>query len=612
MTNQSKTQNQIPSPTSNNDQNQQQQPIHNEALEPQAPTDSAEKTHLEENSAVESVLKSESQPVTQQDTPFASQSNKITPTPNVIDESISEKQSIPAEKNQQIQQVKIAIIGSGFGGLATAIQLLKKNIQDFTILEKAEDVGGTWRENQYPGAACDVQSHMYSLSYAPKTDWSKRYAEAPEIFQYIQDLIQDYQLKPYIQFKQKVLSTRYNEQRCLWQIKTESGQQVEAQFLIFASGPLHVPQIPKIKGIEKFKGEIFHSSEWNHAYDLKGKNVASIGTGGSAIQYIPEIAPLTKQLHVFQRTAAWVIPRDERAYTQIDKKLFAKYNWFRKLHRARLYWSNESRVVPIVKPQMMKAGQKLAELFIKYQVKDKTTAQKLTPDYTMGCKRILVSNKYFPTFNRPNVELVTEGIQEITEDQIICKDGSTRKIDCLIYGTGFITDPRIYLKSFECYGENGIELKQAWKDGAESYYGISTKGFPNLFQLLGPNTVLGHNSVIFMIESQVNYILQLIQTVERSHTQAVVVKDQVQDTFNDDIQQQFSGTVWQSGCVSWYQQDGGKNFSLWPSYTWKYWLNTKTANPADYRFLSSSTSTQSMHRILSEQHSTKTDLETTA
>lgn len=494
--------------------------------------------------------------------------------------------SVDLTETQLIKKnTKIAIIGAGFGGLATAIQLLKRGIKDFVILEKATDVGGTWRENQYPGAACDVQSHMYSLSFAPKSDWTKRYAEAPEIFQYIQDLIQEYDLKKFIQFDTEVISTRFDEQAHAWEISIKNQSALRSQFLIFASGPLHIPQIPKIKGIEKFKGEVFHSSSWNHAYDLNGKRVASIGTGGSAIQYIPEIAPKTKQLYVFQRTAAWVIPRDERAYNALDKKLFAQYDWFRKLHRARLYWSNESRVVPIVKPQMMRLGQKLAEAFIRFQVKDKEIAKKLTPDYTMGCKRILVSNRYFPTFNRKNVELVTDSIQEITENAIVTKDGQVREIDCLIYGTGFITDPRIYLKDFKCYGENGIELKEAWKEGAESYYGISTKGFPNLFQLLGPNTVLGHNSVIFMIESQVNYILQLIEAVEKSKTKAIVVKDVVQEEFNRKIQEKFAGTVWQSGCVSWYQQEGGKNFSLWPSYTWKYWLETKNANLADYRFL---------------------------
>ena len=483
------------------------------------------------------------------------------------------------------QTTSVAIIGAGFGGIAMAIRLLQAGIQDFIILEKADDVGGTWRENQYPGAACDVQSHMYSLSFAPKTNWSKRYAEAPEIFDYIQDLIEQFELKKYIQFNQEVVSTTYNETNFNWAIELKNDTHIEAQFVVFASGPLHVPQIPKLKGIEKFKGEIFHSSHWNHAYNLNDKNVASIGTGGSAIQYIPEIAPKVKNLYVLQRTAAWVIPRDERTYNGLEKKLFGQFEWIRKLHRTRLYWTNESRVVPIVKPQMMKYGQKLAEIFIKYQVKNKEIAKKLTPDYIMGCKRILISNKYFPTFNRQNVELITDSIQEITEDSIVFKSGEQRQIDCLIYGTGFITDPRIYLKSFACYGEKGLELKEAWKDGAESYYGVTTKHFPNLFQLLGPNTVLGHNSVIFMIESQVNYILQLIQMVERTHIQAVAIKPEVQDQFNASVQQQLQGTVWQSGCVSWYQQDGGKNFSLWPTYTWKFWLQTRKANLNDYQLL---------------------------
>ena len=489
------------------------------------------------------------------------------------------------QSKEVLQKTRVAIIGAGFGGLAMAIRLLQSGIQDFIILEKASDVGGTWRENQYPGAACDVQSHMYSLSFAPKKDWSKRYAEAPEIFDYIQDLIEQFDLKKYIQFNTEVISTTYSETDFNWNIQLKDGAQLEAQFVVFASGPLHVPQIPKIKGIEKFKGEVFHSSHWNHKYNLNDKNVASIGTGGSAIQYIPEIAPKVKNLYVLQRTAAWIIPRDERSYNALDKKLFSRFEWFRKLHRARLYWSNESRVVPIVQPKIMKYGQKLAEAFIKFQVKNKETAKKLTPDYVMGCKRILISNKYFPTFNRPNVELITDHIQEITEDSIIFKNGQQRQIDCLIYGTGFITDPRIYLKSFECYGLNKLELKDAWKDGAESYYGITTKNFPNLFQLLGPNTVLGHNSVIFMIESQVNYILQLIQLVAKTKTQAISIKPEVQDQFNDDVQQQLQGTVWQSGCVSWYQQDGGKNFALWPTYTWKFWLETRKVRLADYQLL---------------------------
>ena len=481
---------------------------------------------------------------------------------------------------------QVAIIGAGFGGLAMAIRLLQRNIHNFVILEKSDEVGGTWRENQYPGAACDVQSHLYSLSFAPKTDWSKRYAEAPEIFQYIQDVVQQFNLREYCQFNSEVVHTEYHEKECLWHVTLKDGRQMSCQYLIFASGPLHVPQIPHIKGIEKFQGKVFHSSQWDHQYDLNGKVVASIGTGGSAIQYIPEIAPQVKQIYVMQRTAAWVIPRDERKYLNVEKKLFKQADWFRKLHRARLYWSNESRAIPIMQPSVMKYTQKLAEAFIRFQVKDKQLAQKLTPDYIMGCKRILVSNKYFPTFNRDNVELVTDAILELTADSIITKDGKMRKIDCLIYGTGFITDPRIYLQPFSCLGEHGVELKQAWKDGAESYYGISHKGFPNLFQLLGPNTVLAHNSVIFMIEAQVDYILQMMDLVTQSQSNAIVVKDQVQDQFNQDVQDMLNNTVWQSGCVSWYQQDGGKNFALWPTYTWKYWLKTKSLHPSDFRLIS--------------------------
>ena len=497
--------------------------------------------------------------------------------------------------NSTIPQVKIAIIGAGFGGLAMAIRLLQNNIRDFVILEKASEIGGTWRENQYPGAACDVQSHLYSLSFSPKADWSKRYAEAPEIYQYIQTLTAEHQLQSYICFNTEVSAAHYLENQCLWQLTLNQNETLTAQFVIFASGPLHVPQIPHIAGIEKFKGKVFHSSQWDHDYDLSSKNVASIGTGGSAIQYIPEIAEKVKQLYVLQRTAAWVIPRDERRYLPIEKTLFNRFDWFRKLHRARLYWTNESRVVPIMKPQVMKYAQKLAEAYIRHQVKDPVTADKLIPNYIMGCKRILVSNKYYPSFNRKNVELVTDDILELTEDSIITKDGKKRAIDCLIYGTGFVTDPRIYLKSFSCTGLNHVELTDAWQDGAESYYGISTKGFPNLFQLLGPNTVLGHNSVIFMIESQVNYILQLIEMAEKTQSQAIVVKADIQDQFNHHLQSQFTDTIWQSGCVSWYQQADGKNFSLWPSYTWKYWLKTRKANPADYRFLNSKQDSQAIN-----------------
>lgn len=486
--------------------------------------------------------------------------------------------------------VTYAIIGSGFGGLAMAIRLIQQQQYDFVILEKAADFGGTWRENQYPGAACDVQSHLYSFSFEPKHDWSKRYAGSEEIQQYILNTAHKYKLQDFCLFEHEVTAMQYDEAVCQWTLSIKNKSDIQAQYVVLASGPLHVPQIPHIKGIENFKGKAFHSAQWDHNYDLTGKHVASIGTGGSAIQYLPEIAPKVKQLYAFQRTAAWVIPRDERKYLNINKRLFEKLPALRQLHRMRLYWSNEARVVPIFRPDLMRAAQKLAALFIRLQVKDKKTAAQLTPDYIMGCKRILISNKYYPTFNRKNVQLITDGIREITEDAIITKNGERHPIDCLIYGTGFITDPRTYMKDFPCIGRDGHDLMQDWKDGAESYYGITTKGFPNLFQLVGPNTGLGHNSIIFMIEAQVEYILKLVALAEKQQANAIEVKSSVQDQFNTRMQNDLKGTVWQSGCNSWYQQDNGKNFTLWPGYTWKYWLETQKVNASDYIFSKAKTS----------------------
>ena len=480
---------------------------------------------------------------------------------------------------------KVCIIGAGFGGIAMAIRLKQQGIDNFVILEKTDDIGGTWRENQYPGAACDVQSHMYSLSFAPKTDWTQRYAGAEEIFDYLQDISTKFQIKKYCRFQHEVAGLHYQDKSCDWRIQLKDRADIISQYVIFASGPLHVPQIPHIQGIENFKGKVFHSAQWDHEYPLQNKKVASIGTGGSAIQYIPKIAPEVKQLYVFQRRAAWVLPRDERRYLNVEKNLFHHFDWFRKLHRNRLYWSNELRFIPMTNSKVMHYLQKLAQGFIHLQVKDKALAKKLTPDYIIGCKRILISNSYFPTFNRTNVELVTDGIREIKANSIVTQNGVEREIDCLIYGTGFITDPRVYLKPFRCIGLNGIELKTQWKNGAESYYGMNTKNFPNLFQLLGPNTLLAHNSVVFIIESQVNHILKLIQAVEAANADAVVVRADVHDQFNQDLQKQLKNSVWQSGCVSWYQNDLGKNFALWPDYTWRYWHKIKDVRLQDYHLL---------------------------
>lgn len=483
------------------------------------------------------------------------------------------------------QELDVVIVGAGFGGLGMAIKLLEQGNRSFVVLEKASEVGGTWRDNTYPGAECDVQSHMYSYSFEGKADWSQRYAGWKEIQQYILDTTDKYGLRPYIRFGQEVTGAHFDADAARWTILTKGGGTIVARHFVLASGPLHVPAIPSIPGLERFRGKVFHSAQWDHAYDLRGKNVVSIGTGGSAIQYCPEIAKDVKRLYVFQRTPAWVIPRDTRAYSSLDKKLFAAVPALRKLHRARLYWTNESRVWPIFNPRLAATLQNLARAFIRLQVKDPALAEKLTPDYTIGCKRVLISNAWYPMFNRPNVELVTDGIAEVRENSIVTADGVERPADCIILGTGFVVDPRIYMKNFPLTGLPGHDLNVDWKDGAEAYYGITVTGFPNMYQLVGPNTALGHNSIIFMIESQVHYVLECMRLLRERNADYLDVRPEVQAEFNRHVQENIGGTVWSSGCQSWYQQEGGKNFTIWPFSTWRYWLETRKVKEDAYRFV---------------------------
>lgn len=480
------------------------------------------------------------------------------------------------------QHVEVVIVGGGFGGLCMAIQLRRAGIENFVILEKAAEVGGAWRDNHYPGAACDVQSHMYSYSFEKKWDWTKRYAPWHEIQQYILDTTQKYGIRPFVRFGQEVTGAHFDQATGRWTLRTGAGETFVCRHWVLASGPLHVPAIPDIPGLKDFKGKVMHSAQWDHGYDLAGKNVASIGTGGSAIQYVPEIAPKTRQLYVYQRTPAWVIPRDERSYPAWRKALFKALPFTQTLHRWRLYWSNESRVWPIFNPRLAKVGEKLLKQFIAYQVKDPELRRKLTPDYTLGCKRILISNKWYPTFNRPNVELVTDGIREIREHGIVTADGRERPVDCIILGTGFIVDPRIYMKDFELTGRNGHVIGQDWAKSPTSYLGIATSGYPNFFQLVGPHTGLGHNSIIFMIEAQANYIVQCMKMLKARGADYLDVKPQAQAEFLADVTAHLKGTVWSSGCKSWYQTADGINFAIWPKSTWKYWLATRHVNADHY------------------------------
>lgn len=482
-------------------------------------------------------------------------------------------------------EVDVAIVGAGFGGLCMAIKLIEAGRTNFVVLEKASEVGGTWRDNTYPGAACDVQSHLYSYSFAPKTDWTKRYAPWREIQDYILKVTDDYQLRPYIRFNQEVTGAHFYEEEGRWILTTRAGDTILAKHWVLASGPLHVPALPDIPGLERFKGKVFHSARWDHQYDLTGKRIASIGTGGSAVQYLPEIAPKVKQLYAYQRTPAWVIPRDERPYSALSKKLFATVPGARWLHRARLYWTNESRVWPIFNPSLARLLQKAAKAFLNHQVKDPELREKLTPDYTIGCKRVLISNVYYPTFTRPNVDLITDGIQEIREHSIVTRDGVEREVDCIILGTGFVVDPRLYMKDFPLTGRQGHTLAADWQRAPEAYLGTLVAGYPNMFQLVGPSTALGHNSIIFMIEAQVNYILDCLATLDAKGADYVDVKPAVQKAFNQRVQGAIKGSVWSTGCKSWYQTADGVNFTIWPWSTWRFWLETRSVKESDFEWV---------------------------
>lgn len=489
------------------------------------------------------------------------------------------------KQGQTLRKVEVAIVGAGFGGLCMAIQLQKAGITDIVILEKDKAVGGTWRDNTYPGAACDVQSHLYSFSFAGNPDWSRRYPGWQEIQDYIHKTTEDYNIEPYVEYGSEVCGAEFNEQSGRWLVSLSNGKQFDAHHFVLATGPLHFPDIPKIPGLENFAGKQFHSAQWDHDYDLKGKNVVSIGTGGSAVQYLPEIAPDVKKLSVFQRTPAWVIPRDMRAYSKLEKKLFTKFPLMRKLHRLRLYATNEARVLPIIHARLAQSFQFLAKAFLNMQVKDPVLREKLTPDYTIGCKRVLISNTYFPTFNRDNVDLITSGIKEIKEHSVIDRNGVEHPADAIIFGTGFVTDPRIYMKDFKLTGLPGRDLHQDWQGAAQAYYGISVTGYPNMFQLVGPNTGLGHNSIIFMIEKQVNYSVRCILELRKRKAKYLDVKADVQTEFNDNLQDRLKGTVWTSGCQSWYQQADGRNVVIWPGTTLRYQSELRKVDMNAYNWI---------------------------
>lgn len=486
----------------------------------------------------------------------------------------------------KVTETGVVIVGTGFAGIGMAIELRKQGREDFVILEKADEVGGTWRDNTYPGCACDIQSHMYSYSFEQNPDWTRSFSKQPEIWDYLRRVARKYDLYRFIRFGQEMTGAHWDAGQRRWHVSTEAGEEFVGQFLVAGVGALHLPQIPALSGIERFRGRTFHSAQWDHDYDLRGKKVAVVGTGASAVQFVPQIAQDVEQLHLFQRTPPWIMPKPDHEMSQWMRTLFNRIPGAQRAYRAALYWTLELRAVGFNgHPGVMKLAQKLAKLNIDKHVKDPQLRRKLTPDYTLGCKRVLVSNDYYPALTRDNVDVQTGGVREVTERGIVDGSGVEHEVDAIIFGTGFhVVDAFDHL---DITGENGRNLSKEWaSEGMRTHLGMSVSGFPNLFFLLGPNTGLGHNSVVFMIESQIRYVSQAIRLVDRSDAEAIGVRSDVQDRFNADIQRRLRKGVWtQGGCTSWYLDAQGVNRTIWPGFTWRYWLQTRKVDPADFELI---------------------------
>jgi cation diffusion facilitator CzcD-associated flavoprotein CzcO len=476
------------------------------------------------------------------------------------------------------------IAGAGFAGLAMAIQLRKAGRNSFLILEKAAEIGGTWRDNTYPGCACDIPSHLYSFSFDLNPNWTRMYPSQPEIWRYMQDVVDKYHLRSSIRLHSELVEAAFDETECLWRVRLRTGERLSARFLVAGTGPLSKPAIPEIPGLEQFQGRVFHSACWDHSYDLQGKRVAVIGTGASAIQFVPEIAPKVRQLHVFQRTPPWIVPRMDRPMRGVERWLFRHVPGCMRLFRALLYFRNELLVPGFAgNTRWLAKPTRMALEHLSRQVPDESLRKRLTPTYQIGCKRVLISNDYYPALTRPNVELVTDAICEINAAGVVTKDGTQRDVDAIILGTGFrVTD---FLAPVRIAGRGGVELTEAWRrQGARAYYGITVSGFPNLFILVGPNTGLGHNSIIFMIESQVRYVLDCMRKLDARRARALEVRPGVQDRFNTQIHARLEKAVWSAGgCKSWYLDEHGRNPTLWPGSTISYWRQTRSARLSDYQ-----------------------------
>jgi cation diffusion facilitator CzcD-associated flavoprotein CzcO len=494
---------------------------------------------------------------------------------------------VPGESSNSLN-VDVLIVGGGFSGLCMAIKLREAGLHSFLLIEKSEDVGGTWWDNRYPGCACDIPSHLYSFSFELSPDWTRMYPGQAEIHAYMKRCVEKYRLAPHIRLKTRLCKAVWSAAENLWEVSAEesggTAVTIRARALVSAMGGLHVPYVPKLPGIERFKGSSFHSAGWNHGVDLTGENVAVVGTGASAIQFVPQIAAKTKKLNLFQRTPPWIVPRMDYEFSEKAKKRFRSFWLARWIFRQFIFWRQEIRVLGFLGNKFIRGkATEIAQRHLERQVASPELRAALTPKYELGCKRVLVSDDFYPTLVRDNVELITASISEVRERSIVTVDGLERPLDVLIYGTGFrATEPLIGVR---IVGRDGVEIHDAWRERMAAYYGVTVSGFPNFFVLLGPNTGLGHNSIILMTEAQVRYTLSCLKMLHRRKRSVIEVREGKQKAFVSEMQRRLMTTVWQTGgCKSWYQEARtGENTTLWPGTVIEYVRRTRHAALADYK-----------------------------
>lgn len=480
-------------------------------------------------------------------------------------------------------RTQLCIVGAGFSGLGMGIRLLQAGVTDFVILDSGPQVGGTWRDNHYPGCACDVPSRLYSFSFQPNPDWSRKYAPQSEIWTYLKDCVAEHGLAPHIHFNRELRRASYSEQDARWMLECADGQRYDCQVLISAIGGLSRPAMPSIPGLERFCGPAFHSSNWRHDVDLSGKTVGVIGTGASAIQFVPQIAPQAKKLVLFQRTPPWILPRRDRAIRQGWKWMYRKFGLIQKLVRGLTYLQMESRALGLSRyPGLLRIMEKRARRHIAAGIGEKALREQVTPRFRLGCKRVLMSDDYYPALVRENVQLETALIEKVQEHGVKLDNGEFLALDVLVYGTGFQATSPVPVGMI--LGRQGQDLTEAWRAGPEAYLGTTVAGFPNMFMLMGPNTGLGHNSVVYMIESQISYVLGCLATMQEQELRSVEVRPEVQAAFNSDLQAEFEGSVWTSGCKSWYLHESGKNTTLWPGMSYQFRRRMKHFRLSDFRW----------------------------